>query len=44
MTPKWYQLATAELGQQEIRGAKHNPRIVSYQQATGLRATDDETA
>ena len=44
MTPKWYQLATAELGQQEIRGARHNPRIVSYQQATGLRATDDETA
>jgi uncharacterized protein (TIGR02594 family) len=43
MIPKWYRLATEELGQQEIRGAAHNPRIVAYQQATGLRANDDET-
>jgi uncharacterized protein (TIGR02594 family) len=43
MIPKWYRLATEELGQQEIRGATHNSRIVAYQQATGLRATDDET-
>jgi uncharacterized protein (TIGR02594 family) len=33
---------TEELGQQEIHGATHNPRIVAYRQATGLRANDDE--
>ena len=44
MIPKWYQFATAELSQQEIPGPKHNPRIVSYHQATGLNAQDDETA
>lgn len=44
MIPKWYQFATAELGQQEIPGPKHNPRIVAYHQATGLKAQDDETA
>lgn len=43
MTPKWYQIATAELGEQEIRGKEDNPRIVAYQQATGLKAEDDET-
>jgi uncharacterized protein (TIGR02594 family) len=43
MNPKWYQIAMAELGQQEIPGAEHNPRIVEYHQATGLRAQDDET-
>jgi len=43
MTPKWYQIAIAELGQQEIAGTAHNPRIVAYHQATGLRAQDDET-
>jgi uncharacterized protein (TIGR02594 family) len=43
MTPKWYQIAMAELGQQETAGTAHNPRIVEYHQATGLRAQDDET-
>ena len=43
MTPKWYQIAIAELGQQEIAGTAHNPRIVAYHQATGLHAKDDET-
>ena len=43
MTPKWYQIAIAELGQQEIAGTARNPRIVAYHQATGLRAQDDET-
>ncbi|HXF89618.1 MAG TPA: TIGR02594 family protein [Xanthobacteraceae bacterium] len=42
MTPKWYQIAMAELGQQEFAGTAHNPRIVEYHQATGLRAEDDE--
>jgi uncharacterized protein (TIGR02594 family) len=43
MQPKWHAIATAELGTQEIAGAKNNPRIVEYQRATGLAARDDET-
>jgi len=43
MQPKWYAVATAELGTQEIVGTDHNPRIVEYQRATGLAARDDET-
>lgn len=35
--------ARNELGQSEVPGAKHNPRIVEYHQLTKLRAKDDET-
>jgi uncharacterized protein (TIGR02594 family) len=41
MTP--YEIAQGEVGQKEIAGAENNPRIVEYQQAVDLHATDDET-
>ena len=41
--PAWLKIARSELGQKEIKGAKDNPRIVEYQQATSLKASDDET-
>lgn len=41
--PAVYTIALAEVGQQEIRGGKHNPRIVEYHQKTSLKAKDDET-
>ncbi len=41
--PGWLKIARGELGQKEIKGANHNPKIVLYQQATSLKATDDET-
>lgn len=40
---KAYDTAYAEMGQTEIAGAKDNPRIVEYHQATSLKASDDET-
>lgn len=39
----WYEIAKGELGTTEIAGPEHNPRIVEYQQATSLGASDDET-
>jgi len=42
--PKHYTIALGELGQREIVGSKHNPRIIEYHAATGLAATDDETS
>jgi uncharacterized protein (TIGR02594 family) len=39
----WMMQARSELGQSELPGAKHNPRIVEYHQLTKLRAKDDET-
>lgn len=42
-TPIWYQKAVSELGQREITGKLNNARIVEYQKATGLAASDDET-
>jgi uncharacterized protein (TIGR02594 family) len=43
--PPWYIIAREEMqsGVKEIPGEKHNPRIVEYQKATSLEATDDET-
>ena len=35
-------IATAEIGQHEIAGAKANPRIVEYHSSTWLKATSDE--
>lgn len=43
VTPSWLQIAMGELGETEITGAKHNPRILGYHLATGLKASDDET-
>lgn len=45
MNPKYYSIGLLELsrGVHEIPGPKHNPRIVEYHQATGLKASDDET-
>jgi uncharacterized protein (TIGR02594 family) len=42
--PRWYVKALEELhaGVREIAGGKHNPRIVAYHQATGLKASTDE--
>lgn len=36
MTPKWYTLAEAELGQAEIPGKDHNPRILEYLRVAGF--------
>jgi peptidoglycan hydrolase-like protein with peptidoglycan-binding domain len=40
----WMAVAMQEMGQREIRGAVHNPRIVEYHETTTLRAQTDETA
>jgi uncharacterized protein (TIGR02594 family) len=40
---KAYDIAMAELGQQEIKGEVHNPRIVEYHKVTTLAAKNDET-
>lgn len=40
----WMAIAMQEIGQREIVGAQHNPRIVEYHATTTLRATTDETA
>lgn len=42
-TPIWFLEAMDELGQKEVAGKNNNPRIVEYQKATGLAASDDET-
>lgn len=39
---KMYDLALTQIGQKEISGSKHNPKIVEYHQATSLHATSDE--
>jgi|GEM_PF-1983520 len=42
--PRWLEIARGELGTTEIRGARDNPRVVEYHQATSLKAKDDETS
>lgn len=42
--PRHLQIARGELGTHEIRGARDNPRVVEYHQATSLKARDDETS
>lgn len=44
MTPRWMEIAEAEIGQHEITGDQANPRIVEYHAATWLHATSDEVA
>lgn len=39
----WHAIAREELGQAEVAGSAHNPRILEYHAATDLHATDDET-
>ena len=41
--PPWVKEALGELGTEEVRGKKHNARIIKYHAATTLRALDDET-
>lgn len=42
--PKWMALAKAELGTLEIKGSKHNPKIVGYFKDAGHgEIKDDET-
>lgn len=40
----WMTVATREIGQAEIRGPMHNPRILEYHAATNLHASTDETS
>lgn len=42
--PRHLAIARGELGTNEIRGGRDNPRVVEYHQATSLRASNDETA
>ncbi|HMP04174.1 MAG TPA: TIGR02594 family protein [Gemmatales bacterium] len=42
--PAWMKVARGEIGQKEIAGAQHNPRIIQYHATTTLKATTDETA
>lgn len=42
--PTWMDIARGELDQREIRGARHNPRILEYHASTRLRAASDEIA
>ena len=39
----WMAVAMREIGQKEIRGPLHNPRIIEYHAATALKASTDET-
>ena len=41
----WYELAKIEevTGVEEVRGSRHNPRILEYHATTSLQANDDET-
>lgn len=41
-TFSWMDIARAELGQREVKGAKHNPRILEYHKTTKLKGTTDE--
>ena len=39
----WMKIAKGEIGQEEIPGNSHNPRIISYHATTSLKASTDET-
>ncbi len=41
--PNWVRIAEGEIGQKEIKGAQHNPRIVEYHGTTTGKFKDDET-
>ena len=40
----WMTIADGEVGETEIKGPEHNPRILQYHSTTSLRATTDEIA
>jgi len=42
--PSWLLLGLKEEGQREVKGKKHNKRILKYHSYTTLNATDDETS
>lgn len=42
MTPDYYNIAVAEIGQREIEGPTSNPRILEYQTASGYNAKQDD--
>jgi uncharacterized protein (TIGR02594 family) len=42
--PTWFTIAKTEVGESEIAGGKHNPRIIEYHTATSLKATSDEVS
>lgn len=39
--PNWLQIAENEIGVKEIKGAKHNDRVLEYHQTTGKFGTDE---
>lgn len=39
----WMQIAQSEIGQREIIGKNHNPKILAYHATTTLKASSDET-
>lgn len=42
--PAWLRYAYGEIGTTEIKGPRHNPRVVEYQSVTALKADNDEEA
>lgn len=40
--PPWMTVAVGELGQAEVPGEQHSPRVLAYHRATTLKATTDE--
>lgn len=42
--PRHVQIAFGELGQREVLGPRHNPRILEYGKAVRLKVTTDEIA
>lgn len=42
--PPWLSIARAEMGVAEVPGPASNPRIIEYDAATTLKATDDAVA
>lgn len=39
--PSWISIAEGEIGQKEIKGAKHNKRVLEYHSTTGKFGTDE---
>jgi len=41
--PEWFQIAKREIGTKEIKGSRHNPKILEYWEDSELFFKDDET-
>lgn len=41
--PPWVEIALKEIGTKEVPGEGNNPRIIEYDKATTLKATEDST-